>query len=396
MKFCAWNVRGCNDPLKMKEVLDFLSGNQLDVLGILETRIKEKRARKLFLTKFRAYGVFHNYDAHYNGRIWVVWNMRSVTDTMLSSGSQYVHCYVHHFGSGKRFHLTFVYASNDSQAHAELWSSLRLISSSVEEWAVVGDFNVVRDVQERISESPPCLSDILEFNSCLLSCGLDDLKSSGIFYTWTNKQDDEARVWSKLDRALVNPPWLDSFVSSSATFLPAGVFDHSSTLVTVFEAKRHSPRFSFLNCWIEDSNYSTLVREAWDISVSGTAMFRFFTKLKNVRGYLCGLHQKRYSNIQERLRQAKLQLDECQRTLQLSPLNFTVLQMEKQAVSQYMKLRRSEMNILKQRAKFDNVVHNDSSSRVFYARINERKHTQIIGEIQDHRGRTKRGLDQVA
>ena len=36
----SWNIRGCNDPLKVKEVKDFFHGNNLDILAVLETRIR--------------------------------------------------------------------------------------------------------------------------------------------------------------------------------------------------------------------------------------------------------------------------------------------------------------------------------------------------------------------
>lgn len=39
---------------------------------------------------------------------------------------------------------------------------------------------------------------------CMEDCGVTDIRSSGNFFTWNNKQQGEARVFSKLDAMLSN------------------------------------------------------------------------------------------------------------------------------------------------------------------------------------------------
>ena len=50
-----------------------------------------------------------------------------------------------------------------------------------------GDFNCVMNTDERIG-SQVRESEMREMKSCMLQCGLQDVKSSGNFYTWNNKQ----------------------------------------------------------------------------------------------------------------------------------------------------------------------------------------------------------------
>lgn len=42
---------------------------------------------------------------------------------------------------------------------------------------------------------------------CMLECEVQDIKSSGSFYTWNNKQEGAYRVFSKIDRMVVNQEW---------------------------------------------------------------------------------------------------------------------------------------------------------------------------------------------
>ncbi|KAK9755868.1 hypothetical protein RND81_01G056400 [Saponaria officinalis] len=395
MKLCTWNIRGCNDSLKLQEAIGILRRENLDVFGLLETRIKAHKASSSISTRLSNFRVIDNYAYHSNGRIWVIWNPVSVTVTPLIVHAQFIHCTIRHHGSNSQFQATFVYASNDPKVRENLWGALCSISSSVNSWIILGDFNVVRDISERISGHPPNLSEILDFNSCLLQCGLEDMQSTGCEFTWTNKQDG-ARVWCKLDRVLVNYSWFGQFPSSSTKFLVSGISDHSPALVTIFEDILPKRRFSFLNCWTADPSYSHLVQEAWDTQVAGSIMFTFFARLKHVRIRLMDLHKRKFSSIQLRIIEAKKTLEDCQVMLQESPMNSILLQQEALCLENYVRLCRVEMSILQQKAKVDNIIHNDSGTRYFYAKINERKHSQIIGEIVDHMGITKVGLSEVA
>ncbi|KAK9681700.1 hypothetical protein RND81_10G021200 [Saponaria officinalis] len=396
MKIYSWNVRGCNNLLKQKEVSDFFRSSHLDVFGILETRIKEHNAAKVIGSQFKGYVICSNYAHHPNGRIWIVWNTVTVTVTPLSIHAQFIHCFIQHNSTRMTFHATFTYARNDGIVRESLWQSLIQISSTVQAWIVLGDFNVVRDASERISSYAPNLSDILAFNACILNCQLEDMHSLGCEFTWTNNQDNEARMWSKLDRGLVNENWIKLFPSYSVWFCPAGVSDHSPALVTIFEEAPRRRRFSYLNCWSLEPDFPDLVKSAWSKPVSGSPMYRFFAKLKNARQVLCSFHRQQTSSIQDHLIKLKGELATCQENIQRQPLCCTLLQLERDLKQKYLKLQTVELIILRQRAKMDRIIYNDASTRLFYAKINERAHGQLIGEIFDHRGQRRLGLEQVA
>ncbi|KAK9698407.1 hypothetical protein RND81_08G102100 [Saponaria officinalis] len=292
----------------------------LDVFGLLETRIKAPKASSIINHRFSNYRVIDNYAYHSNGRIWVIWNPVSVTVTPLIVHAQFIHCTIRHHGSNSQFQATFVYASNDPKVRESLWDTLCYISSSVTSWITLGDFNVVRDITERISGHPPNLSEILDFNTCLLHCGLEDI-------------------------ALVNCNWFRQFPSSSTKLSMPGISDHSPAL------------------------------EAWATQVAGSTMFKFFAKLKQVRRRLMDLHKRKFSSIQLRIIEAKRALEDCQVQLQDSPMNPILLQQEAHRLDNYVRLCRVEMSILQQKAKADNIIHNDSGTSYFYAKINERKHS---------------------
>ncbi|XP_074293251.1 uncharacterized protein LOC141620224 [Silene latifolia] len=287
MRVASWNVRGSNDSLKLQEIHDFLRVNNLDILGVLETKTK-----------------------------------RRVPGTVLS----------------QVFYITIVYASNDARERDLLWDQLLNIKPIVDSWLLLGDFNVVRDVSERISMSSPNLSDILDFNFCLLSCELEDLNGTG---------------------------------SASANFLASGISDHSLVVVTILDDVKNRTRFSFLNCLLEHPNYQSLVQEAWAIPVSGSSTFKLFASLKNFKNALKTLHGDHYSGITAKVEGFKQELQDC-------------------------KLLLIETNIFQQKAKVNNITHGDCSSKFFVAKIQERTQQQIIGQITDRNGHLQLGLTNVA
>ena len=97
---------------------------------------------------------------------------------------------------------------------------------------------------------------IADFNHCLARCRLDDIRGTGNTFTWTNNLDGEARIWSKLDRALANTEWLVFNPTTYATFMHSDILDHSPVLITVLPDIKHSSRFSFLTCWTDGPSYA--------------------------------------------------------------------------------------------------------------------------------------------
>ncbi|XP_074299237.1 uncharacterized protein LOC141630296 [Silene latifolia] len=302
-------------------------------MGVLETRIKEKKAKKVIHNKFKAFKVICNYNAHVNGRIWLVWKPTTVDIHPLIIHSQFIHCEVFHHATYTKFHLTMIYASNNARARDDLWHNLRTISTQVHKWILLGDFNVVRDVTERISNTPPNLADILDCNSCLLHCGVADITSTGCEMTWTNKQDIDTIVWSKLDRALTNVEWQLQYPATSAVFLPAG-------------------------------------------------------RLK-------ALHKENFNQISQRVHTDRDQLSDCRKAIHEDFSSTDLYEKERELMAPYLALKAAESTILKQKAKLDHISYNDSSSKYFSARIHERQQQQFIGHIKDKDG-NERIEDDIA
>ncbi|XP_074277583.1 uncharacterized protein LOC141601217 [Silene latifolia] len=329
MKFAVWNIRGLNDSLKQLEVGRLLSNNKIDVFGLVETHVKTHKEDGI-MSQFPNYVVVSN---NIQGRVWLFYNPSTVVINKVVLHEQLIHCEAWFKMSNQHIAITFVYGYNDPRARVGLWDKLSYISSTmVLAWVVLGDFNVVRRLNERAGPNPPANQDIIDFNACLANCYLDDIHSMGSEFTWTNKQDVGTRTWARLDRVLVNPDWLTMFPTSYATSLPPGVSDHSPLVVTVAPSIQVPRRFSFLNAWQDHPDYQSIVNDAWNTSSYGTPMFQLFHKLKQVRFSLQLLHKIDFTNISEKVQVLRGQLEQCQIALQTDLFSPELLGEEKNLV----------------------------------------------------------------
>ncbi|XP_074299592.1 uncharacterized protein LOC141630726 [Silene latifolia] len=283
--------------------MDYLGVDKIDIMALLETRVKEHKASKIIKKNFNNWNVVCNYSHHYNGWIWVLFNPRTVTVIDKTIEDQVIHFKVHHHETCLTLYLSMVYGCNDAMDRHRLWNSLAAASTS-DPWFVLGDFNVVMEPSEKLSNTSPVLQDMLDFNDCLATCHLDDLTCTGCDMTWTNKKEPLSRVWSKLDRVLANPCWIISFPYSFAHFQ-------------------------------ESAN-------AWTSTKKGSLMYCLFEKLKNVKHALTQFHKQHFSSISLKIQSAKNALVECQKHLSSNPFSAALIQKEKQLIASYSKLREIE------------------------------------------------------
>lgn len=119
---------GLNKPFKQKEFKNFLLKNKVDLIGCLQTKVRQQNVNKI-TRKFDTDWRFHfDYTQVPNGRIWLGWKQSYVALTILESTPQ-VHCHVEDKNSQFQSKISFVYGYNTAGGRRELWETLRHIST---------------------------------------------------------------------------------------------------------------------------------------------------------------------------------------------------------------------------------------------------------------------------
>ena len=67
LKLAAWNIRGMNDPLKQKELSTLVRVHSLNVVCILETRVRNHNRVRIFNSILPGWDLHHNCMRHLVG-----------------------------------------------------------------------------------------------------------------------------------------------------------------------------------------------------------------------------------------------------------------------------------------------------------------------------------------
>ncbi|KAK3189472.1 hypothetical protein Dsin_029033 [Dipteronia sinensis] len=234
-------------------------------------------------------------------------------------------------------------------------------------WIVLSDFNVSRSVGESIGGCSRISGAMEEFNDCLQSLELDDLRFSGFLHTWCNKRSNGC-ISKKLDRVLVNNDWLVKFENSEAIFLPPGISDHSPSVVKLGlqDIKKNRP-FKIFNFLTDRADFLPLVDRCWWEQVHGTMQYKLCSKLRNLKKVLKTLNNDKPFDSNLRIR-------------------------EKELISYYTTTLKAEEDLLRQKSRIQWLKAGDRNSSYFFKAINGKRNKSKIHTITGDDGSLIEGV----
>lgn len=170
---------------------------------------------------------------------------------MIDTGAQWMHLRVLMKDKGFSFGMTVVYGFNTAVERLPLWAAIkRLAITMTEPWVIGGDFNSMLTLSDKQGGQMVLPSDIQDFKECVTHCQLQDMLSKGAFFTWNNRQEKERRVYSKIDRTLVNEAWMKELPAVVTWFREELFSDHTPMIFSLSSDMR--PRvstFKYCNMW---------------------------------------------------------------------------------------------------------------------------------------------------
>ncbi|XP_056690314.1 uncharacterized protein [Spinacia oleracea] len=346
MIVCAWNIRGLNDPNKTRTLKQFLSKNNVDVIAVMETRVKDKNKDKVQQKIGKAWTWHCNSACNPRGRIWVGWNMVNGSVLVHTTHEKFIHGEI--MGSKGVFvcFFTAVYGLHTVETRRGLWASLTGIAASVSNapWLIIGDFNAVLNTQDRIGGAAVSRYETHDFEEFIAN-------TSGL---------GDARVASRIDRALGNGCWMLQFGHIAVDYGNTSILDHSPLL--------------------------TVVTLDWNRPIQGNPLSCIWFKLKRLKSKLKQLHKEEFAGIDMRIQQAQVSLDSVQAQLVDDPSDILLQVEEKRCTKDLIKWLSVEESALKQKSRINWLSNGDSNSRFFFASVKQRRNTNRISLLYNDQG----------
>ena len=195
----SWNVRGCNKIAKIKEINSRLRALKPYIAILVETRIKQDKAKKLRARLEGRWNYINNYASHLNGRIWILWDPTKINIQVMNEGTQYIHCRLSRLDGSFITWITAVYALNRIEDRCRLWTHLESLQPHTgENWMLLGDFNNVLSVQDRVGGTRVHPNEFKDLVDMMDRVDLHEVDSIGEHYTWHNKHTTDP-IYSRID-----------------------------------------------------------------------------------------------------------------------------------------------------------------------------------------------------
>ncbi|XP_021747410.1 uncharacterized protein LOC110713262 [Chenopodium quinoa] len=372
MIICSWNVRGLNDPGRVTNVKRLLRNHSIEVIGLLETKVKQGKF-KILQKKFGlSWSWVDNYSYSQKGRIWVGWNSDVLNLDVLTVMSSLFN------------------------VQKALWTGIQNLRLQQNPWICVGDFNSVLCSDDRINGNPVSDYEVRDFQGFVDIMEFCEIKSKGPFYSWSDKAHEGPRTCTRIDRGLVNQRWLDIYGHVQALYLNPALSDHSPILIELCSAPSSQGRpFRFLNYVAKHDQFQNTVRDAWGNVVTGNAMLRVWNKLKNVKSKIKDLHLKHFAKIAERLEAALVDLDSIQNNITVNTDNPELQLKETEAISQVKYWTGIQESIYKQKSRVEWVKLGDANNHYFFSMMKQRHSRNRINSIYNEKDVLIRDPSQV-
>ncbi|XP_062093733.1 uncharacterized protein LOC133799749 [Humulus lupulus] len=207
------------------------------------------------------------------GRILLVWKQDIVQVTITQEMDQLINCEVKIKGVNQTSYLSFVYGRKSVEERKNLSDQLHLPQVNIRPWLVVGDFNAVFEFDDRIGGRMVTALEVEDSRQWRAKTMLNELRSSGSFFTWSNKQKEGSRIFSKLDRVLINEMWLDIFPNSEARINWDTISDHCYCLIKTVQFQDSGIRpFRYYNMWATHKDFRSTVLNIWSKPTGGYAI----------------------------------------------------------------------------------------------------------------------------
>ena len=251
-----------NSPDKTKKVRHFLEINNISVIGLMETKIKEANAKKIYKKLGNKWNWSSNYSHHAKGRIWIGWRYDTCKLETCETHQQFIATKITPINMEESYHVIFVFGLHSVSDRKDLWPELLGVNHDTP-CLFIGDFNAIYKEEHRKNRSQVTTYEMYDMRKWMEDTELHPVIERDHKFSWTNKEKGDNRTLTKIDHAIGNLQWMDRYSQASVYYANPHTSDHTPLLMTLTrQNQKESKPFRFLNYLCEHQDFLKVVREA--------------------------------------------------------------------------------------------------------------------------------------
>ncbi|XP_062088399.1 uncharacterized protein LOC133794966 [Humulus lupulus] len=285
MAIASWNARGLNGEEAMRQLRFLIKNNRPEVIFLMETKLTKDKVATMCKQLSYDNG-FEVPRIGLGGGLMQLWK-ENVMISVQSSSYNHISCFISFDNQHLSWHFSGFYghpAVSNRHMTWELLQHLRIIAHGP--WLVMGDFNEVLSQADKNGGGLRNEHQIEAFRNTLEVCKLQPLDYRGNQFTWQRFCEDDL-LQERLDWAMVNEEWKDSFTSASLTHLDFNHSDHRALLLTLQDEtgsdllrNRKRPRFKFENIWSNESECKEIIKKCWKPFSSSSSLLATMSNIQ--------------------------------------------------------------------------------------------------------------------
>lgn len=188
------------------------------------------------------------------------------------------------------------------------------------------------------------MADIRDMRHFMDTNELEELRSMGAYYSWTNKT-----VYSRIDRALVNVYWHEAFSFTQVRYDNQSLSDHTNLLIKFPDSPREKTRFQFCDMWTKHQQFESIILASLPSAPYSLKKLKLFKD--RIRPRLWELNKAHFQDLREQQEISRCHLQQLQKELETNPSDENLKCKEYDFRCKYNNILSSSISLLQQQCK---------------------------------------------
>ncbi|XP_026451446.1 uncharacterized protein LOC113351723 [Papaver somniferum] len=277
-----------------------------------------------------------------------------------------------------------------------LWYEMQMISDLKKPWLVIGDFNLILSIEDKVGGKSPSRRSMLEVGEYLNTCDLIQAPKVGLDFTWSNCQHGSKRILCTLYRTVFNMEWLRLYSDWGYKVDARVVSDHSPLMGEGVNIPRPTNvPLRFQKMWLEHPGFMKVVEDSWAEPVNGDPAFTLIYKLKRLKIILKEWNLKIFGNVQVEIKEEEKLVQEKMIISYSNPHDEQALADLVMAQNDLNSKEVPHCIMMKQKSRIKWATKGSSNTNFFHTNVKIRQTRNMICELEDEKGNIVADQDKI-